>query len=275
MLNSAIMHARSPLRTIVAALSGLLFLAHATPGAATEPRVTHLEPASPGRILFVGNSYLYYNDSLHNHVRRMVIAAGLHAAKDVQFKSVTISGGALFDHDIRHYLKPGQLRVKNGFQIVVLQGASAAPFSEGRRKKFLETVKSFATDIKAAGAQTALYMTHAYAKPHAKARAGLIDPIASMYVEAGNTVGALVIPVGLAFDEAYRQRPGIKLHQSFDGSHPSLDGTYLAACVVFTSLYGTPSSGNPYDYFGRIDKDTARFLQNVADKTVARFFKRK
>ena len=24
------------------------------------------------RILFVGNSYLYYNDSLHNHVKRMV-----------------------------------------------------------------------------------------------------------------------------------------------------------------------------------------------------------
>lgn len=26
----------------------------------------------PLRILFVGNSYLYYNDSLHNHVRRIV-----------------------------------------------------------------------------------------------------------------------------------------------------------------------------------------------------------
>ena len=23
------------------------------------------------RVLFIGNSYLYYNDSLHNHVKRM------------------------------------------------------------------------------------------------------------------------------------------------------------------------------------------------------------
>ena len=27
----------------------------------------------PKRILFVGNSYLYYNDSVHNHVESMLI----------------------------------------------------------------------------------------------------------------------------------------------------------------------------------------------------------
>ena len=29
--------------------------------------------AIPQRVLFVGNSYLYYNDSLHNHVERMAM----------------------------------------------------------------------------------------------------------------------------------------------------------------------------------------------------------
>jgi CII-binding regulator of phage lambda lysogenization HflD len=28
----------------------------------------------PNRILFVGNSYLYYNDSIHNHVKRLLMA---------------------------------------------------------------------------------------------------------------------------------------------------------------------------------------------------------
>ena len=37
-----------------------------------EPKVTSLQNVNPERILFVGNSYLYYNDSLHNHLRRMV-----------------------------------------------------------------------------------------------------------------------------------------------------------------------------------------------------------
>ena len=95
-----------------------------------------------------------------------------------------------------------------------------------------------------------------------------------MYVSAGREVGALVIPVGLAFEEAYRQRPGIRLHQDYDGSHPELIGTYLAACVVYASLYGKSPVGNSYDYNGRIDKETAAFLQKVADDTVRKFFRR-
>jgi hypothetical protein len=34
--------------------------------------------AIPQRVLFVGNSYLYYNDSLHNHVERMAIETPQH-----------------------------------------------------------------------------------------------------------------------------------------------------------------------------------------------------
>jgi len=33
-------------------------------------------------------------------------------------------------------------------------------------------------------------------------------------------------------------------------------------------LYGRPAAGNPYDYFGKIDKEMVVFLQNVADQTV-------
>ena len=36
-----------------------------------EAEVLSLKNSNPERILFVGNSYLYYNDSLHNHLRRM------------------------------------------------------------------------------------------------------------------------------------------------------------------------------------------------------------
>ena len=37
----------------------------------SESRIKSLENTEPTRILFIGNSYLYYNDSLHNHLRRM------------------------------------------------------------------------------------------------------------------------------------------------------------------------------------------------------------
>jgi hypothetical protein len=50
----------------------------------------------------------------------------------------------------------------------------------------------------------------------------MIRKIEDMYLSVGNEVGAFVIPVGLAFEEAYRQRPDIKLHKDYDGSHPDL-----------------------------------------------------
>ena len=48
---------------------GLCSGLHASEG----PQVKTLKGLKPNRILFVGNSYLYYNDSLHNHVKRMFV----------------------------------------------------------------------------------------------------------------------------------------------------------------------------------------------------------
>lgn len=246
-------------------------IAHAE---APAPAVKQLKTASPTHLLFVGNSYLYYGDSLHNHVRRMVIAAGLHEQTNLKYKSATISGSALMDHNIDSYLEPGKLRVKEPFQVVIMQGGSTVGWSKKRPPLFRKTVVEFAGKIRAAGGEPALYMTHAYVKPHKRVDPGMTDTLAKIYTEAGNEVGALVIPVGLAFAEAYRRKPDMVLHKTFDGSHPSLLGTYLAASVVYASIYSKPASGNSYDYYGQIDKETAAFLQKVADDTVKTFYGR-
>ena len=93
-----------------------------------------------------------------------------------------------------------------------------------------------------------------------------------MWAKSLTWVDCIVIPVALAFEEAYRQRPDIKLHKEYDGSHPDLIGTYLAACVVYASLYGRSPVGNSYDYYGKVDKEMAAFLQKVADETVRKFY---
>ena len=62
------------------------------------------------------------------------------------------------------------------------------------------------------------------------------------------------------------------LHEAFDGTHPNLAGTYLAACVVYRSVYNRPLDPVDYDYFGQIDADTAAFLRGVAERTVQDFF---
>lgn len=228
---------------------------------------------APRRVLFVGNSYLYYGDGMHNHVRRLANAADAQLQiQAATYKSATISGSELRDHNLRAYLEPGKLRVAEPFEIVVLQGGSAEAASTQGRANFEATVIDFDKEIRQTGARTALYMTHAYVAPHEHAGSGMIGDIESLYVSTGNKIGALVIPAGLAFEQAYRRRPDIRLHKTHDGSHPDLLGTYLAACVTYATLYGKSPDGNAYDYYGAIDRDTARFLQQVAEHTVQVFF---
>ena len=86
-------------------------------------------------------------------------------------------------------------------------------------------------------------------------------------------IDALVIPVGLAFEEAYRRFPDLKLHNR-DGTHPSLLGTYLAACTTFATLYGRSPVGNSYRAEGITDEALATQLQQVAQDVVTQFFQR-
>jgi hypothetical protein len=251
--------------------SGALSLATISP-AAQGPLIKAPQVDTPTRVLFVGNSYLYYGDSLHNHVQRLVIAGDPSLSGKLSYKSATIGGAVLAHHNIDYLTKPGQIGVKEPFQLVILQGGSAEPLSEEARAQFRAKVFEFHKVIAERGGRTALYLTHAYVKPHKQAKPENIRLTEDLYVSVGNEVGALVIPVGLAFEEAYRRRPDIKLHKDFDGSHPELIGTYLAACTVYASLYGKSPVGNSYTYFGKIDKETASFLQQVAEDTVKKFY---
>lgn len=256
------------------ALSFVLAVCTSLAAAQPAPAVKQRQVDAPKKILFVGNSYFYYNDSIHNHLRRMVDASGIATEKELQYKIVTIGGAPLAHHDVAAYLAQGKLGMKAPYDVVILQGNSGAALTEARSKSFREKVVEFNGEIAKTGAKTALYMTHAYVAPNKSASPDMIRKVEAMYVAAGNEVGALVIPVGLAFEEAYRQKPDLVLHKTYDGSHPDLIGTYLAACVVYSSLYGRSPVGNSYDYFGKVDKGTAAFLQRVAWETVTRFYGR-
>jgi hypothetical protein len=238
------------------------------------PAVKKPQVEAPKRILFIGNSYLYYNDSIHNHYRRMVAEGGIATEKEQTIKIVTIGAAPLAHHDVKGLLEPGRLGMKTHYDVVVLQGISGAALSDKRRQSFHDKVVEFNADIVKTGARTALYMTHAYVAPNKEASPDMIRKVEDMYVSVGNEVGALVIPVGLAFEESYRRRPDFRLHKEYDGSHPNMNGTYLAACVVYASLQGKSPVGNPYDYYGAVDKASAAYLQQVAWDTVQKFYAR-
>ena len=265
--------------TCFVAVAGLLVslsqaACSAEPEASLTPEVQSPQNTDPKRILFIGNSYLYYNDSLHNHVSRIAAEISRPGVGEYRYKSATIGGARLSHHHIDSLLEPGRLGIDEPFELVVLQGGSAEVLTEENRAQFRESAIEMSEKIRATGAEVALYMTHAYVEPDERYQPNLINMIRPTYVSVGNELDALVIPVGLAFELAYERRPDIELHKTFDGTHPSLLGTYLAACVVYQSIYGTSTVGIDYDYFGAIDEDDAVFLRGIADEIVREFLGR-
>lgn len=229
------------------------------------------DAAHPKRVLFVGNSYMYYNDGLHSHVRRLLQSLAPELDKGVQFKLATIGGASLSEHAFDFLLDAGNLGVTAPYEVVILQGASFEGLSEKGKNHFLHTVHNLAKPIASTGARPMLYMTPAYDKQHSRYQTDMTEQVADMYMAAGKQNNMAVIPVGLAFQNALVQRPYMALHKHFDHSHPSILGTYLASCVVIATLYGLDPVGSDYRYYGEVNDDEARFLQQVAKQTVESF----
>jgi hypothetical protein len=250
----------APVYGIALALMLLVFGALAPLHAATAPTVTAVE--APKRILFFGNSFIYYNNSLHGHLRKLARAADQENAKKYFLKASTISGGRLMDHrfGIAGMLKNWQ------WDVVILQGHSNEPIDPKRSKEFDQAARFYADLIREAGAKPAFFMTWAYTdKPE------MTEPLGDAYTRIGNETGAIVLPAGLAFARALEKRPDLVLRIG-DKKHPTLMGTYLTACVFYAALYDKSPVGVAYT--AGLDEADAKFLQEIAEETVKDFYGR-
>jgi len=75
----------------------------------------------------------------------------------------------------------------------------------------------------------------------------------------------LTVPDGLAFATVTGERPDIVLRMA-DARHPTLAGTYLAACTFFAALFNQSPEG--LEYSAGLDKKDAANLQGVAWQTI-------
>jgi hypothetical protein len=174
-------------------------------------------------VLFIGNSFTSRND-VPGLVERLATAAGLKLRHGL----ISAGGASLRRHwngaEVRPAIEQGE------YDYVVLQEQSTLPVKNPQRMH--ENVRLFDESIRAAGSKTALYMTWARRHEPQNHR-----KIARAYTEIADELGATLLPVGLAWQACLR-RDGAPVLYDRDNSHPSIAGSYLAACVMYVVLYG-------------------------------------
>jgi hypothetical protein len=85
--------------------------------------------------------------------------------------------------------------------------------------------------IQEVGAETVLYMT--WARQHIPE---MIDDLADAYISLAKKINAKVAPVGIAWKNALDANPELILHTE-DKSHPTPIGSYLTACIFYSTFY--------------------------------------
>jgi len=210
-------------------------------------------PGAPAwlRVLFVGNSYTARHD-LPGLVAEL--AASAPAARAVLTRTITAGGASL-----RRHWNGGAVHAalrETRWDVVVLQEQSTLPVKNAAR--FRDNVGAFVPAIRAHGAIAALYLTWARRDaPQSQ------DVLTDATVEVAREAGALVIPVGVAWQAARATCPDLALFVK-DGSHPTPTAAYLSACVFLVALLGIDPTTLPASAPRGVEPVAARRLQSLA-----------
>ena len=198
------------------------------------------------RVLFIGNSHTFMNDL---PVVFGKLVRSNEPGRELAITDVTFGGITLADH-----LRDGtaaRVIARERWEYVVLQERRFTPAEDPAG--FRASVVAFDALIRRAGAKTVLYEV-----PRADENPGTSH---ARYVDAAATAHAILVPAAVAWSRALTADSKLRLYQA-DGYHPTPTGTYLTACVFYTTLLHRTPEGLPP--LGMVPADVAAELQRVA-----------
>lgn len=190
------------------------------------------------KVLFVGNSFTYYNEMPQLLER---IAAG--AGKPLTARRITKGG-----YSLRQYLDPTDPYAqeleearKERWDYVVLQGQSAEPAIE--TEQFLRAAAELCKKARAIGATPLFYQTWSYTDGTEKLASVSMGyeefylALKAAYQQAAKVGDTVCVPVGDLFFRL--TAPVGPLHLICgDDYHPTLAGSYAAAILFYCRLFG-------------------------------------
>jgi len=203
-----------------------------------------IDKTDPIKILFIGNSYTYYND-----MPKMLEC--ISASNGVAIKvSMIVKGGETIKG---HWKKGNALNSikNNNWDFVVLQEQSLWALFPYSRKRFFEYASLFATEIEKTGARPVFFVTWAR-EPNSNwyNKHKLADVLKNYdnmqylinynYQKMADNTGGLIVPVGDYWNNV--NSSGLSLYIN-DGSHPNIHGSYLTALVFYKYLISQNTNG--------------------------------
>ncbi|MDZ8106927.1 MAG: hypothetical protein RM338_15085 [Nostoc sp. DedQUE12a] len=187
---------------------------------------------------------------------------------------MVVVGGATLKN---HWKRGEALRLLKAklWDYVVLQEQSTLPITNPQ--EMYQYASLFDAEIKRVNSQTVFYLTWARQnQPETQ------QILTDSYTNIAKQLNAKVAPVGIVWQKVQQANPKLNLYTS-DGSHPSPIGSYVAACVFYTTFYENSSVGlsrriystnssNPQQS-NRIELESlsetdAQIIQNIVDSIV-------
>lgn len=221
------------------------------------------EPRACVRVLFIGNSYTFVND-LPATLTELARAGG----RTLETGMAASGGWTLAQHAAAQPTL--ELLAAPRWDYVVLQEQSQTPASpRARTATMYPAIRTLVGSIRQARATALLFQTWAHREgwpeqglPTYRSMQAQID---QGYRAIGGELNVQVVAVGDAWASALGRDGDAELWQS-DGSHPSEQGTYLAACVFYAAIFGASPEGLAYR--GTLSAERAQQLQTIAADTV-------
>jgi len=217
-------------------------------------------------ILFIGNSYTYYNGMPETIFAEIAKSAGYN----VNVTSITKGGYYLDQHADPSDIKGAEVEARLSdakWDYVILQEQSTCAINDPQR--FYGAVRNLVERIRANGATPVLYETWgrkegaAYLTEKGFISEAMTWKLAAGYTAIAEELGIDIAYVGLAFMDVYSNyEDTIELYNA-DKSHPSALGSHLAALTLFAKIFNSDLSdvtysNAEYDPHAEILKKAAR-----------------
>jgi len=156
------------------------------------------------------------------------------------------------------------------WKFVVLQEQSEVPaIQQSRTQEMYPAARILVSDIEQIGAKPIFFITWAHRDGlPANGMPNYVSMQAQInngYILMAQAFNVPVAPVGYAWQAVRNQYPQINLWQD-DGSHPTEEGTYLAACVFYADIFRQSPEGLAYQ--ANLSQETAQALQKTAAEIV-------